>query len=412
MTTRRRDLRTGRSLWQTRRLPALPHGRLKRDIDADVLVVGAGITGALVAEALAADHRVVVVDRRGPAAGSTSASTALIEYEIDTPLIHLAKAIGAEPAARAWQRSHRAVHALAERTAALGIGAGILGRDNLYLAGNVLDAAGLAEEAAARRALGLEARFLPRAALKERFGIARAGAILSHGDFGADPRQLAAGFLAAAIGAGARLFAPADIVRIETSGDGVLAGTAGGPVVNCKQAIFCTGYELPDFVPAKGHRVISTYAMATRPQPGRLWPEGCLVWEASAPYLYVRATPDGRVVCGGEDEDFADAEARDALIPRKLATIRRKLGQLFPGLDTEPDFAWAGAFGTTATGLPTIGPVPGKPHVWAVLGFGGNGTTYARIAADIIAADFGGRSDPDGGLYAFASAAGSSREAR
>ena len=51
-----------------------------------------------------------------------------------------------------------------------------------------------------------------------------------------------------------------------------------------------------------------------------------MIWEASDPYLYIRTTPDGRVICGGEDEDFADDEKRDALIPRKTATLRRKLG--------------------------------------------------------------------------------------
>ena len=47
----------------------------------------------------------------------------------------------------------------------------------------------------------------------------------------------------------------------------------------------------------------------------------------------MRTTRDGRVVIGGEDEEFSDAEARDALLPRKIATIRAKLGRLFPQLD-------------------------------------------------------------------------------
>src|SRR5690606_33908503 len=136
----------------------------------------------------------------------------------------------------------------------------------------------------------------------------------------------------------------------------------------------------------------------------RIWPEDCLIWEASDPYLYLRSTPDGRVICGGEDEEFADDEARDALIPRKAATIARKLKRLMPHLDTTPEFAWAGAFGSTATGLPSIGAVPGMPNCQAVLGFGGNGIAYARIAADIIGAELAGRPGPDADLYAFSRA--------
>ena len=72
------------------------------------------------------------------------------------------------------------------------------------------------------------------------------------------------------------------------------------------------------------------------------------------PYLYLRPTADGRVVCGGEDEEFTDEDARDALLPAKAAAIARKLAALMPGVDPAPAFAWTGSFGSTATGLPII----------------------------------------------------------
>jgi glycine/D-amino acid oxidase-like deaminating enzyme len=115
----------------------------------------------------------------------------------------------------------------------------------------------------------------------------------------------------------------------------------------------------------------------------------------------MRTTPDGRVICGGEDEDFSDDAKRDALIPQKTAAIGRKLRRLFPEIDATPAFAWAGAFGASDTGLPLIGEIPGHRGCFAVLGFGGNGITYSRIAADIIRAAIGGKEDPDAGLYEF-----------
>jgi len=50
----------------------------------------------------------------------------------------------------------------------------------------------------------------------------------------------------------------------------------------------------------------------------------------------------------------------------------------------EVAFAWAGLFGASATGLPKIGRLQASPRCWAALGYGGNGTTYAQIAADVI----------------------------
>ena len=59
------------------------------------------------------------------------------------------------------------------------------------------------------------------------------------------------------------------------------------------------------------------------------------------------------------------------------------------------------SFGETATGLPTIGEIPGHRNCWAALGYGGNGITYSRIAAEIIRTALTGGSDPDADLYAF-----------
>ena len=140
--------------------------------------------------------------------------------------------------------------------------------------------------------------------------------------------------------------------------------------------------------------------MATAPQTDRLWNSRCLIWEAADPYLYLRTTLDGRVVIGGEDEEFSDEETRDALIPRKIAAIRRKVEKLLPVLDTTPEFTWAGCFGASATGLPAIGAIPGAARCFAVLGYGGNGITFSAIAAQVIQRAILGIADPDADLFA------------
>lgn len=74
--TVKKDLRTGRSVWQATRRPSKATDILRRDVSTDVLVVGAGISGAMIAEALTdAGLNVLIVDRRGALLGSTTAST-------------------------------------------------------------------------------------------------------------------------------------------------------------------------------------------------------------------------------------------------------------------------------------------------------------------------------------------------
>jgi hypothetical protein len=110
--TPKKRLHTGRSVWSDTRHPPLAVHALKQSLRCDVAIVGAGISGAFMAHALSRRYDVVVLDRREPAMGSTHASTAMLQYEIDTPLTKLADQIGHAKAARAWQRSFRSTQDL------------------------------------------------------------------------------------------------------------------------------------------------------------------------------------------------------------------------------------------------------------------------------------------------------------
>lgn len=117
--TVKRNLRSGTPLWLRRGAPRVGHLPLERNLRVDVAIVGAGISGALIADAmLAAGQSVAVFDRRGPVKGSTPASTALLQFEIDTPLTLLTRKIGRDRAVRAWLRSATAVDALRARGSA------------------------------------------------------------------------------------------------------------------------------------------------------------------------------------------------------------------------------------------------------------------------------------------------------
>jgi len=399
---RKLDLRTGRPVWFAYRSPSVPSAPLKRDHKTGLLVVGMGISGAMIAEALAADgHEVTCIDRRGPMKGSTPATTALVQFEIDQPLSLLSRRIGRPAAQQAWRRSRLAVGNLAARIEQLGIACNLARRQSLYLAGDVLDADGLQKEGRLREAAGMRGLFLDRKALRDRFGLSRDAALVSHDNLALDPRRLTAGLLLKAAQRGASFFSPVEAGAISHSADGVSVATKAGPVISAKHVVLATGYELADIVPPTDHQVISTWAIATRPQPKALWPSEAFVWEASDPYLYMRRTPDGRIVCGGEDEEFTDEERRDALIPEKTETIARKLAALLPGVDARPDFAWAGAFGSTPTGLPVIGSLPRRPRIHAVQGYGGNGITFSQMASEIIASALRGEDDVDAPLFAF-----------
>ncbi|KQZ73195.1 FAD-dependent oxidoreductase [Sphingopyxis sp. Root214] len=400
--TNHRDLRTGQSIWSARRRPAIAAQPLTRDIACDVVVVGAGVSGALIAEALSdAGFKTVVVDRRGPAEGSTAASTAMLQYELDTPLSLMAERIGREKAERIWRRSRQSVDALRERTERLGLAADGATRGSIYLDGNVLDADGLAREADARRRAGFEVELLKPASVQECYGIKGRHALIGFGNYSADPRRLTTGYLNVALARGARLYSPVDICDISPAGDRVTLFTARGPTIRARHVVMATGYEMMKGIPRKGNKIISSWSIATRPQPRAIWPTAAMIWEAADPYLYIRTTPRGEIICGGEDEEIGDAMVRDAKLPDKAATLSQKLAALLPGIDAAPVYSWAGSFGDSPVGTPTIGPIPGMPNCYAAMGYGGNGITFSMMAAQMLRGLICGYGDPDADLVSF-----------
>lgn len=398
---RKLDLRTGRTVWSSYRSQRISEEPLTRDFRTDVLVIGMGISGAMTADLLTeAGHGVIMIDRRGRSLGSTRATTALVQFEIDVPLAKLRRIIGTDRATRAWQRARLAVANLRGRIEELQIPCRMKDRPTLYLAGNVLSGSSLRQEAEIRAAAGLSARYLTASELKAGFDLQREGAILSDGNLALDPVKLTSGLLSHARARGAQLFAPEEAVEIRYRRESVEVMTRSGHRIEARYVVLATGYELLDVARNDRHEIISTWAIATRRHlKSKLWPGEGLIWEASDPYLYLRTTHDGRIICGGEDEEFKDEATRDALIPEKTERIVEKLGKLLPAIDPTPEFAWAGSFGTTRTGLPLIGPVPRKPRIFALMGYGGNGITFSRIGAELIRSALAGHEDVDADLF-------------
>ena len=387
------DLRGGRSPWLTGG-EHRARAELTEDLRCDALIVGAGITGSLIAERLTRQGLdVVIIDRELPGRGSTAASTSMLLWEIDRSLTELTQIYGFERAARAYHASLQAVSGLKSLVLELALPCDMRDKDSLYLAAGSTSKA-LIEEHAIRQRAGLPGTFLDHAMLLETFEIARAGAIVSPGSADADPVQLSHGLLKVAVSRGAQLL-EAEATAFDAASRSVGVQLANGRQIEARHVILATGYVMPGIVQSTVQTVSSSWAIATTPQPDNIWKDAVLIWEDSKDYQYARTTASGRIIIGGEDsKDVIEPDERDALIPDKSRILADRLRALWPRANTEIAYRWAGAFDTTRDGLPLIGPAPGMKGIYAAYGYGGNGITFSFLAAQLIGGLIAGSTSP------------------
>lgn len=395
------DLHGGEPFWLVSNGLGLVVPPLEDSVRCDVAVLGGGITGALVADALSdAGLSVVVLDRRHLGRGSTAASTALLQYDIDTPLFQLREKIGKEGADRAYHLGLEAIDTIAER--ATEPACAFARKPSLYFARGDKAVRELEQEFAARQDAGLAVEWLNDAALRADYGLVADAAIRSSVAAQVDPFCLAQLLLQGCQRRGVAIHDRTQIADIEETESSVTLTTSSGATVAADWLVHATGYESVQTLPKGVVSLHSTFAAISEPlqtQRG-VWSDRALIWEYANPYMYARWVED-RLMFGGADVDFKNATARDKLLPRKITELCETMKTLCPERAIEPAFGWCGTFGSTKDGLGYIGAPRKRPRSLYALGFGGNGITYSAIARRILTNHILGRDDTDAELFRF-----------
>lgn len=395
------DLRSGQSYWPLKNGILSTHPKLKDDERCQVLVIGAGITGALVAfELISRGIDTVVVDRRDAASGSTAASSALLLYALDTELVELIQLAGEDAAVRAYRLGVEAVDKIAAISATVGDPGCFERRPSLYLASVPAHRDRLRAEYEARARCGFAVDYISEAELRNSTAFDAFGAIRSMGDAALDPLRFTAAVFRYCEQRGLRVYDRTEVTKLDLASRPCRLRTGDSKFIKADQVVFAAGYEMPELLPCEFGELATSYVFVTEPISSfEGWPERALIWETARPYLYIRPTEDGRAIVGGEDSPGAEDHAKSWLKERAIARLSRRVSRMFPKLELEIAHSWAGTFGVSRDGLPMIGTLPRLPHSFVAAGYGGNGITFASTAADIIADLITGRDNSDAMLF-------------
>ncbi|PWV49725.1 FAD-binding oxidoreductase [Chitinophaga sp. S165] len=377
--------------------------RLDHNLQTDVLIAGGGISGALAAYYLtAAGIPVVVADSRTIGLGSTCASTSLLQYEIDVPLVKLSRKIGEKNAATAYQLCYRSITELEDICKK--IEAPFFDRrDSLYLASYKKDLEWFKQEYTMRKSLGFDVTYWDEVTVKEKMGFDAPGAIYSGMAAQTDSYMLTHLLHQHSLKNGARVYDRTTITDIAHKRNGITAQTSEGYMIKAKYLVMATGYEASQYIREPLLQLRSTYATVSEHLDieSCCWYNNCLIWETRDPYLYMRPTKDKRILIGGRDEEYYNPSRRDKLISKKGRELKKDFNKKFPHIRFIPEFQWTGTFISTEDGLPFIGNYPAMPRTYFALGFGGNGITFSQIAAEMITEIILGKKNPVQKMFAF-----------
>ncbi len=381
------NLKSGLPFWLIKNGLSKDYLALDENIETEILIIGSGITGALCAHFLCeAGVKCVVVDKRMSSTGSTTASSAQLQYEIDVFLYDLIEKVGEENAVKAYQKCLESISILQKIIKNLKINADFSIKSSLYLASDAKGAKNLEKEFETRKKYKLPVSFLNQKQLKQKFNIDSKAALYNDCSAQVDTYKLCNSILDYhKKHSGLVVYSHTEIIKIESKKNQIIAFTEKNNTIKAKKIVVAPGFESENLLNEKVMKLNSTYVIVSKPlKDNEFWKERCLIWETARPYIYIRTTDDNRIMVGGFDEPFQDPRRRDKLMEKKNKDIIKRFKKLFPESKIEIDFYWCGTFGETKDGLPFIGEHKNHPNMYFALGYGGNGITFSVIAAEMI----------------------------
>ncbi|WP_449399143.1 NAD(P)/FAD-dependent oxidoreductase [Chryseobacterium wanjuense] len=314
------DLKSNEPFWLLKNGLIASYPSLKSDEECDVLIIGGGITGSLIAHQMVTEgYKTILIDKRELCNGSTSATTSMLQYEIDVPLFELIEKIGEKGAVRSYKACSDAIDKIEKLSGEIKSNSGFKRKKSLYFAAKKKDVSWLKKEFKARKNAGFEVKWLEADEISTQFGFENTyGGILSKQGASIDAFKFAHELFKLNIKEGLKIFDKTEMVKMEYFKGFSLVTVDSGYQIKAKKIIYCIGYESKNLIKENFVDLKSTYAIVSEID-GKKFRNitNTLVWNTDKPYIYMRTTDDGRVLIGGGDEDFYDAKKRDAILDKK-----------------------------------------------------------------------------------------------
>jgi glycine/D-amino acid oxidase-like deaminating enzyme/nitrite reductase/ring-hydroxylating ferredoxin subunit len=389
----RRSPRETVSLWHSE-APYQAYPPLRRDVDCDICIVGAGISGLTTAYLLQKEGKSVsIVDAWQPGAGETGRTTAHITAVLDDRFYNLEKVFGEENARLAADSHRAAINLIEQIVKENNIECDFERLDGYLFASSDEQETQIQEEAEACKRSGFKnLELLSEVPLEN----VKAGMSLRF------PHQATfhitkyiSGLIKIFQQHEGQIFTGSRVVDVE-DGDNPYAKTDEGYRINAKAVVVATNTPINDRVKMHTKQAAyRTYVIAFEVPKDTY--KNFLLWDMYDPYHYVRIVHGpiaDFVVVGGEDHKTGQADDAEERYQKLEAWSRRHLDIAGPTV-----FRWSGQVMEPVDHLGFIGRNPLGKNVYIVTGDSGNGMTHGTLAGILITDLIQGRENPWEKIY-------------
>lgn len=359
--------------------------KLQGEVDCDVCVIGAGITGLTTALHLAErGYRVTVVEANQVGWGASGRSGGQAIVGFNKGIRELQGLVGKDDARKLWDLNMESLSLLTDTIAKHDIQCDWK-RGHLHMA---IKPRQMRELEEMKDELETEVNYpgltlLDKAEARQRVGSEKyIGALHDPASGHLHPLNYTLGIAVAAEKAGAKIHERTPATHI-TQGDHPIITTPEGRVT-CTHLILCANAYLDRLEPSIGSKImpVGTFIVATEPLGDKLARsvirDDDAVVDINFVLNYWRLSADQRLLFGGR-------VSYSGLVPFDLKqTMGRTMRDVYPQLkDTAVEYAWGGNVAITVNRLPHFGRI-GK-NVYYAHGFSGHGIMHTGLAGKLMA---------------------------
>ena len=359
---------------------------LTKDIDTEVIIVGGGVTGSIVGYYFSKNNiPAVILEKERIAHGSTSITTSLLQYELDSNARDLEEYTSLENIITSYKLGLKALDELDEFIKEYGNKCKYEKKDTLLYTSKECEVKAMEEEYKTRKNAGIDVKFISKE--DNPFSLDIKGGVYGvNGGAQLDPYEYTHQLLEVSCNMGLQVFENTEVMDINYEQDGVEVTTSFGYKVRGKKVIIATGYNTERFTKRNFGAKTVTYNIATKPVKNfDGWFNRVLIRDNCDPYNYFRTTADNRIIAGGEDVDFYTNIKNEKLAKEKYSILLNRIKNMFPNIkDIEIDYEYCGGFISSQDNLGYIGEDPNHKNLWFCLGYGANGILFAILGGMML----------------------------